>query len=110
VEERGKAAGEGVAEDETVMLYCARVTQRYVEMGKVRVAGRSRAFGYGCHDRGVVGSSGGHGEVETARGGWGEGAARPGQRQVVTLAGQGPGARARWWAVGQEAASVPRTS
>jgi len=45
VEECGQVAGEGVAEDATLMLYCACVTERYVKEGKFRAEGRVCADG-----------------------------------------------------------------
>ncbi len=63
VQKLGKVVGVGAAEDETVVLYCARVTQRYVQKGEVRIQGQSRTVGNGNLHRDAVGRSGVDGEA-----------------------------------------------
>src|SRR5689334_23383438 len=44
VQESGEVAGVSAAEDEALILYCARVTQRYVQNGQIHVERQSGTF------------------------------------------------------------------
>jgi len=68
VKEAGEVAGVAVAEDETVMLYCVFVTQRYVQEGQVDVDRERAAVGHGDPHGDPVGASGAHGERRRRRG------------------------------------------
>ncbi|GAA2410787.1 hypothetical protein GCM10010255_54320 [Streptomyces coeruleofuscus] len=58
VNESGKAPGAGTPEDGTVLLYCARVTERYAERGVAGIPGEFRAIGNGCSDGEAPGRAG----------------------------------------------------
>ena len=82
MKELGKVAGVGAVEDETVVLYCARVTQRYVEKGEVRFQRQAGTVGYGNLDGDPAGYPRVDGEVALrcgVRGESGEGGAGDGE-------------------------------
>lgn len=84
-EEIGKVPGVGAAEDEAVALYCAHVTERYVEKRVIDFRGERRAIGNGDFHGDAAGCAGGHGEGRAGDGAGGE----PRVRGAVDLEGDG---------------------